>query len=202
MAATSRMSRDDRRAARRARLIDAFVRMAGEGGCEGTGIAQLCQAAGVSTRAFYATFGSKEACFVAGFDLRARAVVDRAGTACRTADGSWEERVGAGLASIMGDLAADPGYARFCTVEAMRAGPDAEARLREVISECQRIFDDVRQEHQRCPRGEDPLASMPVGAILQPVMTHVRHGRVDQLPEMVPRFVRFLARILPGPGEG
>ncbi|MGH9091265.1 MAG: hypothetical protein ACRDZR_07810, partial [Acidimicrobiales bacterium] len=151
----------------------------------------------VSTRAFYATFGSKEACFVAGFDLRARDVVARARTACAATHGSWEERVGAGLTSIMGDLAADPAYARFCTVEVMRAGPDAEDRLRSVITECQRIFDAVRVQDQRCPQLEDPLASMPVGAILQPVAAYVRGGRADRLPEMVPTFVRFLSRMLP-----
>jgi AcrR family transcriptional regulator len=190
--------RTDRRQTRRVRLIEAYVRLVGEAGCDGAAIGQLCRAAGVSTRAFYATFGSKEACYVAGFDLRARDVVARARTACLASDGTWEERVAAGLASIMGDLAADPGYARFCTVEVMRAGPDAEDRLRAVIAECRRIFDDVRQEDQRCPREEDPLASMGVGAILQPVAAYVRGGRADRLPEMVPTFVRFLARMLPG----
>ena len=56
---------DERRAQRRAQLLDAALELFAAGGYQNTSIEQLCQAAYVGTKAFYEVFESREDCYIA-----------------------------------------------------------------------------------------------------------------------------------------
>lgn len=187
------LERAARRLSRREELALEFVDMAGVLGFHGVGIHELCIRTGVSHRAYYQDFTSKEECFVLGIELRAGPLLDDAQIAFTRTEGPWEERLAAGLTSIMEDLARDPSYARSCCVEAFSAGEEALQRLREVIIRALRIFASIEGGHPVPSLTLDPLGSMAVGAILQPMQTLLRADRADLLPELVPRSVAFLS---------
>lgn len=56
---------DQRRAQRRAQLLDAALELFADNGYLNTSIEQLCQAAYVGTKSFYEIFDSREACYIA-----------------------------------------------------------------------------------------------------------------------------------------
>ncbi len=181
------------RRSRREHMATVFVSMAGVAGCYGVAIADLCRRVGVSNRAFYQTFSSKEECFVFGFDLLAGPMLDRAQASFEAAGSSWEERAGAGLTSILTEMAADPAWARSCTMEVLGAGPEAVEHLRALILRGQQIFEFPQRGCLVPGPGRDPLCSMAVGAILQPIHGYLRADRADLLPGLVPGFVSFLS---------
>lgn len=59
------LNADERRAQRRAQLLDAALDLFAENGYQNTSIEQLCQRAYVGTKAFYELFTSKEDCYLA-----------------------------------------------------------------------------------------------------------------------------------------
>jgi AcrR family transcriptional regulator len=176
-------------------MASVFFSMAGVSGCYGVAIADLCRRVGVSNRAFYQTFSGKEECFVLGFDLLTTPILERAQAAFEGTEGPWEQRLGAGLREIMTALAADPLAARSCALEVLGAGPDALEHLRAVILRTQVMFGCAPRGVTLPVLGGDPLCSMLVGAILQPMQGYLRADRADRLPELVPGFVSLLTRV-------
>ena len=127
-------SEDERRAARRARLLAAGLELFGTEGWAGTSIERLCSAAGVATRSFYEEYAGREQLLLAVYDDvlagAAQAVlhaVDRAaGPRARTE---------AGVAAYVGHLTQDPRRARVVNREIRAAGshPDVLAHRRATI---------------------------------------------------------------------
>ena len=72
MASTARpyggVSADDRRADRRARLIEAGLEVLGDRGWAGTTVRGVCAEAGLSERYFYESFGDRDRLLAAIFD--------------------------------------------------------------------------------------------------------------------------------------
>lgn len=194
-----RREKEERCLARRARVLDAFIEVVGTVGLSQSRITEICRKAGVSNRSFYATFVDKEACFVAAFEARARMLTERAKQAYDEVDGAWEDRLRAGLETIISYLVANPSYARFCTVEAARMRPDASERLNTVIRDCQRVFKSDVCLQLPPPLQGGPLGSLLCGGILQPIFMYVERGRIDQLSELVTELVYFVTLMVLGP---
>jgi AcrR family transcriptional regulator len=108
----------------RRRLLYAIYELAGEQSLDAAGVGSICKRAGVSRRTFYELFGDREACLLAALDD----ALDRLAppvAAAYVSDRRWPERVRAALDCLLGRLDAEPGMARLCVVETLRAGPDA-----------------------------------------------------------------------------
>jgi AcrR family transcriptional regulator len=189
---TTRSWRAERRLSRRERIASEFVSMAGVAGLHGVAIGTLCSRVGVSNRAYYQEFASKEECFALGFDLWVGSVLDRAETAFMAADGPWDERLTAGLMSIMNDMAADPLRARACCLESLHGGPLALDCFRGAVVRGRRIFGFNDLVRPAASLTSDPLDSMFAGAVLQPIHALFRADRTELLPELVPSLVKFL----------
>ena len=125
----------------RERILDAVERLVAERGLAGVSIEAIVEAAGVSSVTFYELFDDKEACFVAAFERAveagaaelAAAVGGERGEAV-AGDGpggelSWPEQVATGLRELTRLVAAHPGRARLCLVEAQTGGPELSARF-------------------------------------------------------------------------
>ncbi len=192
---------DERRLARRQRLLDAFVREVGAEGLSHASTTGVCRAAGTSNRSFYRTFTDKADCFLVAFEDRAWAVTQRAKQAFDSTDGRWEHRVRAGLAEIAACLATDEAYARFCTVEVTRLEPALAVAARRVQRSCERLFasDEVRALSP--PLRTGPVGPMLSGAIIRPFTLYVDRGWTDRLPEVVTAVTYSLARVVVGPAR-
>src|SRR2546421_10541252 len=75
------LSAEERRLARRERLIEGAIRAYGELGYRNTTVKAVCEAAGLTERYFYESFANSEALLVAAFDTVSRRGVDRLGGA-------------------------------------------------------------------------------------------------------------------------
>lgn len=128
-------------AGQRERILAATEQLIAEKGCAGTTIEGIVKLAGVSSVTFYEHFRDKEECFVAALDL----AVEEAGAELREAapeDGSREDRLRAGLATLLAAVDAEPARARLCFVEAQKGGPLMRARYDEMLDAVATGLDD------------------------------------------------------------
>ncbi|MGH9090117.1 MAG: TetR/AcrR family transcriptional regulator [Acidimicrobiales bacterium] len=191
-------SREEIRSLHRARLLDAFVEVVGGVGYDNTRVVDVCQRAGVSNRAFYAAFSDKEDCFYAAFDIGTRFLVERTVEAYRSAEGTWPERVRVGIDTALSYLAANPAFARFCTVEPARVGPEAVERLNRVIEECRSVFEADGRAVAFPELRDGPREALLVGAVVRPIFGYIEDGKTEELPDLSPSLVHFLSMVVMG----
>lgn len=129
------MSRDERRADRRRRLLDAALGQIGTAGYARTTIEGLCAGAGVTPRHFYEEFPGREAVLLTVFDEVAAWARGAVTAAVAAAPPQPERRVRAGVGAFLHALLDDPRRARVGCVEVVGVSPAVEARRREVLHE-------------------------------------------------------------------
>lgn len=153
----------------RRRLLSALVEVLCEHGYEGATVGRICKRAGVSRRTFYDLYEDREACFLDAFDSAVRRLAEAVAYAAGAstsgvggtrvargtqAAGRWRERVRAGLMVLLESFDGDPGIARLCVVETLKAGPRGLERRRTVIDALTRAIEEGRRE----AKGADPPA--------------------------------------------
>ncbi len=124
----------------RARIHGAMVEAVARGGYEGTSVKQVIGLAGVSRRSFYEQFSNKQECFLVTFDLVARRELGQLKDACRTADGSLEERAGAAFRRFAQTVEDDRNAIILAALEAQRAGPAGVLHLRKATSALEQML--------------------------------------------------------------
>lgn len=129
------MSRDERQADRRRRLLDAGLGQVGTAGYARTTIEGLCAGAGVTPRHFYEEFPGREALLLAVFDEIAAWARDAVAAAVAAAPADPERRVRAGIGAFLHALLDDPRRARVACVEIVGVSRAVEARRRQVLHE-------------------------------------------------------------------
>lgn len=127
------LSPDERRAARRARLVEAAFDAFGERGYASTTIEGLCADAGVTARHFYEDFDGRESLLRAVFE----AVVERSNAAIRDAIAEQADsnviRIERGVRAFLDSVLVDPRNARILCIEVVGVSPALEVRRREVM---------------------------------------------------------------------
>jgi AcrR family transcriptional regulator len=113
----------------RARIHSAMVQIVGQRGYSAVTARELAQLSGVSTRAFYEHFGSKEECFLRIHELVVRRAV-RSIVAAQAGESGWRERLRLAFNAFVGEVACAPNAARLALIEAYSAGPAALERVR------------------------------------------------------------------------
>lgn len=110
-------SASERRAERRARLLDAGLELFGTLGFHGVTIPMLCAEAGVTARHFYDEFASREALLAEIYDTIARDVFERSRAALRRLDLPLAERIRTCNEAYFHSLTDDPRRARIYALE-------------------------------------------------------------------------------------
>jgi AcrR family transcriptional regulator len=108
----------------RERIFGGMVAAVAQRGYEATRVADVLELSGVSRKAFYEHFASKQDCFLA----TVQALVDAGLAGVREhyeAEGPWEERVRAGLDGFIVLLRHQPAAARLCFVDVHAVGAPA-----------------------------------------------------------------------------
>jgi AcrR family transcriptional regulator len=181
----------------RDRLTAATIAVVARNGFNETTIAQICAAASVSRRTFYAYFSSKEQCFLATYEtilehLRAATDAGAAGSV------GWPALVRAKLRAGLEFMAANPDLARFALTVAQQGGEEVAARARDVTEEildylCEGMPVDAR-------RPPDAVTASLAGGMAVLVLRRINDGAGDGLPELLPDLVElFLAPFLGRP---
>jgi AcrR family transcriptional regulator len=151
----------DRRAERRALLIDAALRLFGTGGESALAVRSVCRECGLNTRYFYESFADTDDLLGALYDeVNAQLAVD-VDAAMDAAGTSLRERTRAGIAAVLGFSSADPRRGRVLFTDA-RANPVLAARraaTQDLLREA------VLVEGWRLHPDSDPVAAQ-VGAAM------------------------------------
>lgn len=125
------ISAEDRKARRRALLLEAGLDLLGTEGRERTTMTAVCTRAKLTERYFYESFSSREQLLLAVLDEVANGVRDTVNEALETTSG---DPSGAVIAAFVGMLTADPRKGRAAIVEAAATEP-LRTRRRELLRE-------------------------------------------------------------------
>ncbi|MGV0808961.1 TetR/AcrR family transcriptional regulator [Mycolicibacterium setense] len=151
----------DRRAERRALLVDAAFRLFGDGGEAALSVRSVCRECGLNTRYFYESFADTDDLLGAVYDQVSAALAVDVDAAMAGAGDSLRARTRAGIAAVLGFSSADPRRGRVLFTDA-RANPVLAARraaTQDLLREA------VLSEDGRLNPGSDPVAAQ-VGAAM------------------------------------
>jgi AcrR family transcriptional regulator len=175
---------------KRRRMIDAMAELCAEQGYEATKIADVVRRAHVARKTLYDNFSGKEELFLAAFDVTVAEAESLVAEACEPVDGEgWEERVEAGMRSMLEFLAARPAEAKLCLIEAPAAGPESAARYETALEGF------IEQLREAAPSGSGRPATLEealVGGTVWIVQREVRRDAVDKVPDLLPELVEFV----------
>ena len=169
-----------------------MIRVAADKGYEATTVADVIEAAGVSRTTFYELFGDKEECFLASYDAVADVLLAQVGRAFSESEGTWEERIHAGLGALVALLAAESAIARMAMVESIAASPAARQRYREMLGRFTPFLDEGRALSDYAGQLPAATSRMAIGGAATLIFDEVRAGRGDRLARAAarPRLLR------------
>lgn len=170
-------SAEERRLARRERLIEAAIRVYGEVGYRNATVKAVCEAAELTERYFYESFESSEALLIAAFETVSHRLIDCLDRIRAEHTGAADERCHAVLRTYFQALKDDPVAARLFVLEISRVGPAVDeagaALLREFGELLSRTL--APDAGARLKKGELIRAGV-VGAVLEITKVWIRSG--------------------------
>jgi AcrR family transcriptional regulator len=162
----------------RARIVGAMGELVRERGAGGVTVAHVVARSGVSRRTFYELFEDREDCFLAAFDVAVAQAAESVLPAYG-GEGSWQERIRAGLEAALAFLDAEPELGYLCVVGALGGGERAlERRTRVVRGLVDAVHGGRLESRASSRRAERPrrperlVAEGVVGAVL--AVVHAR----------------------------
>jgi len=176
----------------RERLIAGVAEAVAENGYASTTIAHITRHAAVSRRTFYEHFASKDECFVAAYDTVMEQLRERVAGAFEEED-DWPHAVRAGIAAMLGFLAAEPNLARLSMVESLVAGPVVVERYDAAIKGLVPYFEAGRKGRSKevldrlSPTTEEAL----VGGMVSLISRRILADRTAELEDLLPDLVEF-----------
>jgi AcrR family transcriptional regulator len=144
--------------------------------------------AGVSRRTFYEHFKNKEDVFLAAYDAVAGRLVERVVEAVEAED-TFADQCSAGLRAFLEFVASEPAFGRMCLVEVLAAGPDAIKRRNDTMRAFAALIDHKAHELLDGKVPPPLTAETVVGGIYEVVYTRVLHGKIAELPALLPDLV-------------
>ncbi|MFL5901013.1 MAG: TetR/AcrR family transcriptional regulator [Solirubrobacterales bacterium] len=174
---------------KRRRIMDATAELTAEHGYEATKIGDIVRRAGVARKTLYDNFEGKEEVFLAAFDAAVEEVMGRVEGACAELDGSWEERVEAGLGAFLAYVVEEPARARMCMIEAMSATPAATRRYEDAVQGFVELTGrHVRHSDQLPETTEETL----VGGVAWIVHQKIRRREAEKAMDLRPELAEFM----------
>ncbi len=192
------LSREQVVANQRLRMVLAMVDAIGEKGYVAVTVADVIRRAGVSRKAYYEHFSSKDDCFLATFDEIARESRRRVMGAYREAKG-WPDRVEAAIRALFEAAIENPSAVRYGMIEIAAAGPAGIERRERAIIDYERV---ILNSLELAPgRGTvlDISLRMVVGGLNGILWRYVRRGESANLMEFVPDLVEWATSYYPTP---
>lgn len=188
---------EERRAERRAALIEAAIVVYGQVGYRNASVKAVCEAAGLTERYFYESFANSEALLIAAFDTVSHRLIDCLETIRREHAGTADQRGHAVLRAYYQVLKDDPVGAQLFVVEIARVGPAVDevgaALLREFGELLART---LAPEANARLKSTELVRAGAVGAMIQIAKAWIRSGyakSVDAVAADALKICRVLA---------
>jgi len=181
------LTREEALEGQRGRLLAGIASAVAENGYGETTIAEITKRAGTSKRTFYEHFTDKQDCYLAAYERAVEYILSQMAAAMPTSS-DWQELCRGALRQYLAILSVEPEFARAFIVEVARAG-DRALDQRDVVhaqfaSFIEAIHAVARQQDVRIAPLPQPVFIALVAAVNELVMTHVRKGRLEHLPEL------------------
>ncbi|HEX5925268.1 MAG TPA: TetR/AcrR family transcriptional regulator [Baekduia sp.] len=162
----------------RDRILEAVLLVSAEQGFEATPVRELIGAAGLTSKAFYASFASKEEAWTVAFEQAFSQLYLAGWRAARAAE--QPDQVAAAIGACLDYLASEPRRARLLLVDAATAGRAALPAVDEAFDAGTRLvaraLGDTELPKTVAPAMTGGIAELAAGWILE--------GRAAQLPEL------------------
>ena len=166
-----------------------MVRVAAEKGLAATTVAEVAEAAGLSTEAFHDLYPDKEACLLDAFDAVSSVVVGRVADAYEgAADEPWPRRVVAALRALVDLLSSESKVARLAMIEVAAAGDEARDRYGDALARFVPFLEEGREYSDQVDLPPD-TARFAIGGATALVFDEVRAGRGQELERILPDLV-------------
>ncbi len=182
----------------RRRLLRAFLELVSEQGVQGAGIGPMCKRAGVSRRTFYEVFTDHDACVLAALDdalWRIRECVLPAYEGER----KWSARIRAALIALLECFDAEPGLARLCVIETLRAAPEVSLRRKHMLDMLATVIDEGRRESKQGDALPPLTAQSVVGGALSVIHARLLEDPHASLVELVGPLMALIVHPYLGP---
>ncbi len=180
-----------------ARIHDATIQLVADHGYENLKVRNVVRSAGVSTRAFYEHFGSKEDCFLQTYDLISRRTGRRI-VAAQEGESDWRKRSRLVLEEFFRGLERKPNVARLALVEVYEAGDIPLGKARQA----ERVFGSMLAEClARTPGGIKVPPLVVEGMVAGIVAVSRRRLLAGELPDLWAAREELLEWALCLPGE-
>lgn len=187
----------------RARLFAAMIELLPVKGYAATTTRALTRRAGVSQKAYYLNFGSKEGYFLATYWMIVRQAVSRVNAAYR-AKSDWTEQIQAGFDVFIDEVVDQPGAARLALVEALGAGPKALEAMTAAHADFERML-GLTFANSPEPVELPPIVLKAIaGGVARVVRQRLLDGKAQELRGEAPELLRWMlayhsnaARMLP-----
>ena len=177
----------------RRRLFDAAAAVFARVGYADASAESISREAGMSKATFYEHFANKEECILALFDLAAEEVLRQTGNAAAGGGDDYAQRVRNGIAAFLQVLAGHPDQAQTLLVQIIGAGERGAQRRDAILGAfADYLFDEnARRAGPRDGRfaSRDDAYAV-VGAVVELVSRHLRHGRPEDLGTLEPVIAR------------
>ena len=152
-----RLTREQVADSQRGRLLGAIAALVAEHGYAAATITATARRAGVSPNVFYEHFASKEECFLAAYDVFARALLEAIATQVEPTT-EWPAFIASAAGAYLGALEADRPAARAFLLEMDAAGPEARRRRHEAFAAFAAL---LRERHEQMRRADASLGPLP-----------------------------------------
>jgi AcrR family transcriptional regulator len=175
---------------KRQTILDGMLEAVGSEGYERTSVRTVLDRAGVYRQAFYDNFADKDDCYLQAYDAalqRLEESILSAGAAQR----AWQEKLRAGLESLLAFLDAEPNVGRALIVEVHAAGPEALAKRAAAMQRATAFLNQAREETEQT--GPAPtIAGEGVAAGINAVIhSRLGTGADDGFRQLLPEFMYF-----------
>ena len=175
------VSAEQRVADRRARLLAAGLECFGTVGVAGTGVKDVCRAAGLTDRYFYESFKDGRALFLAVFDDVTDTLFAGVASAVQAVGPAPEEQLRAAIGTFLRALADDPRRARIVFAEAAAAGPDAVAHMQLTLRRFADLVDATARAHlpPDAPEATTRVLALSLVGLLERAVVEREAGELD-----------------------
>jgi AcrR family transcriptional regulator len=194
------LSREQVAANQKLRLGIAMMEAVGEKGYVATTVSEVVTRAGVSRKAFYQHFAGKDECFLAAYDVIARAARRRVGLAHAETDGA-HDRMESAIRALFGAVIETPHALRLAMIDIAALGPPGIERRERGIAEYGRLVHDGLKAAGDGEQLPETILRAIVGGFNRVLAMTLRAGRRGRPLEVVPDLVRWARSYHPPPGE-
>lgn len=180
------------------RLGLAMMEAVGEMGYVATTVSEVVARAGVSRKAFYEHFASKEECFLAAYDMIVGEGRRQVARAYRGADARYDPLDGA-IRALFQAAINNPGVLRVAMIDIAALGPPGiERRERGIREYGQLVHEGLKAANDGGSLPETTLRAI-TGGVNRVLAASLRAGRRAKPLELVPDLVRWAHTYYPPP---